>query len=62
MPDENIQADEDEVGRTVNRNFAIPLDDAEWLRTTAFLRKTSQARLVRRAIRDLRARLEADDA
>jgi hypothetical protein len=56
MPDES-PSEADKVGRTVHRSYMISLDDAEWLRTAAFLLKTSQNQLVRQAIRDLRAKL-----
>jgi hypothetical protein len=42
----------------VNRNFALPPKQAEWLRTAAFMHKTSQAKLVREALDDLRAKYE----
>ena len=35
---------------TINRNFALPIRQAEWLRLTAFEERTSQAQLVREAI------------
>jgi len=38
---------------TINRNFALPKRQAEWLRVTAFEQRTSQAQLVREAIDDL---------
>jgi hypothetical protein len=37
----------------VRRAFAIREDQAEWLRTTAFVHRTSQAALFREAIEDL---------
>ena len=33
-----------------NRNFSLPPDQVEWLRTTAFFKTTSQAELVREGI------------
>lgn len=59
MPTESSEADE--LGRIVHRSYMISLDDAEWLRTAAFLLKTSQNQLVRQAVRDLRRKYDADE-
>jgi ribbon-helix-helix protein len=40
-------------GQTVNRNFALPIEQAEWLRETAFTTRVPQAQLVREALADL---------
>lgn len=47
---------------TVNRNFALTKDQAQWLRDTAYRRRISQAALVRRALEDLIQRVAADPA
>lgn len=48
----------DDPGETISRNFHIPVEMAEWLRVTAFMRRTSQTQLVREALARLRNELE----
>ncbi len=42
----------------VQRNFQLPVEQAEWLRTTAFERHVKQAELVRYALDATRADIE----
>ncbi len=42
----------------VQRNFQLPVEQAEWLRTTAFERHVKQAELVRYALEATRADIE----
>lgn len=44
---------------TVQRNFLLPIDQAEWLREHAFRVRRSQAQVVRDALAEYRARSEA---
>jgi len=43
---------------SVQRNFQLPVEQAEWLRTTAFERRVKQAELVRYALEAARADIE----
>lgn len=47
---------------TVNRNYALTADQAEWLRDTAYRTRISQAELVRRALSDLVQRVAENPA
>lgn len=44
---------------TVQRNFLLPIDQAEWLRDHAFRTRRRQAEIVREALADYRARAES---
>jgi hypothetical protein len=47
---------------SVQRNFLLPSEQAEWLRDHAFHTRRPQAEIVREALADYRARLERSDA
>lgn len=47
------KASPDDGDATVNRNFALPVAQAEWLRDAAYEHRLPQAQLVREAIADL---------
>lgn len=46
------------VMATVQRNFLLPTEQAEWLRSHSFSVRRSQAEIVREALADYRARAE----
>jgi hypothetical protein len=54
--DQPAQADQSDY---INRNFALPPDQVEWLRTDAYFNHTSQAALVREGIALRRAARDA---
>lgn len=47
------KSDGDGAEGHTNRNFALPPDQVEWLRDTAYHQKTTQAKLVREGLEDL---------
>lgn len=48
--------------RTVQRNFHLPVEQADWLREHAFRTRRPQAEIVREALSDYQSRTEGDAA